>query len=149
MAKNHYETYFLNQAGSGIGSIYAGSPHMRGFGVADFLRGILRSVFPFIQSAGRAVAGEAARAGLNVVQDVTSGAAPFRESVKRRMSAAGDSLQEKLTNKIQKLQTGSGYKKRKLLYKGHLNRTVRPVQSKKGKAKAATRKTLPRDIFTN
>ena len=162
MAKSRYEEYFLRQTGGSITQIYAGTPHVRGYGisgtyagathmrghgVADFLRGIFRSVFPFVSSAGRAVAGEAARAGLHVLNDVTSGQAGFRDAVRRRVADAGEVLKEKLEKKASQLQAGSGYKYKHALVKPQLRRTVRTVNTKKKTGKALP-KTLARDIFS-
>lgn len=129
--QNHYEAYYLAQAGSGISRVYTGTPHQRGSGIASFLKCIVRTVYPLIKDAGSAVLGEAARAGVKVLDDVTSGRASLRESVHRHVNAADANLRAALKRKSQKLQGGAGYKKPRTASGPHLHRTIRAVQSKK------------------
>lgn len=165
MAQRSYDEYFLTQAGAGISNVYAGSRHMRGHGIsatfagttrmqrgtgiADFLKGLLRTLFPVVRSAGRAVVNEAARAGLNVLSDVTSGETTLRDSVRNRAAETGNVLKEKLERKTKQLQAGEGYKYKHSLVKPQLRRTVRPVKTKTPARRGRkARATLPRDIFS-
>jgi len=111
---------------------------MRGYGVADFLRGLFRTVSSFLKSAGRTVAKEGAKAALHVLSDVTEGDVPLGESFKRRAADAGANLKRTFT--------GTGYKKPRLLYKDQLVRGIRGVQGRK--KRAPRRQTAPHDIFS-
>lgn len=126
---NAYERYYLSQAGSGVSQVFTGSSHQKGHGVASFLKGIFRGIFPFLASAGKSVAGEAANAGVNILSDVASGTTPFSESVKRHVTAAGNQLANKLKRKGEQLG-GSGYKKKRVAKKGQSSRTARRVKFK-------------------
>lgn len=132
---NEYEKYYLAQAGSGLSQVYIGSSHQKGHGIASFLKGILRGIVPFLTSAGKTVAGEAAQAGLNILSDVAHGTTPFRESVKRHVTAATGQLATKI-----KQQRGSGYKRKRVVKKAQSPRNIRSVKFKPALTKA--------DVFT-
>lgn len=127
-ARNQYESYYLNQAGSGVSHIYAGGRFQRGHGVGSFLKGVFRGLIPFLTAAGRAVAGEAAEAGANILSDVASGSAPLGESVKRHAHTAGERLQASMKRKASQLR-GAGYKKRKIARRPQSRRGGRAVRT--------------------
>lgn len=134
---NKYEAYYLTQAGTG--QFYAGRAHMRGYGgVADFFKGIFRTVFPFLKSAGRTVATEGAKAAMHMLTDVTESHVPLKESLKRRAADASENLTRKFA--------GAGYKRPRVLYKDQLIGRPRRVQTKK--KRAPPRRSTTRDIFS-
>ena len=110
---SRYEQYFLSQAGSGIGHVYAGAPHQRGFGIGTWFRGVLRAVYPLLRSAGSSLLGEVGRAGSNVLSDVLAGQARFGESFKQHMETAGDNVRSSLARTSEKL-AGNGIKRKRL-----------------------------------
>lgn len=106
-----YVSYYLRQAGSGVGPIFKGSPLQRGHGIGSFLSQIFRSVFPLLKSGAKAVGKEALNAGFGVLRDSID-RKPLHESVKARMREAGGSLMTKAERKIDSMK-GSGYKCKK------------------------------------
>lgn len=127
-ARNHYESYYLAQAGSGIAHTYSGGRYQRGHGVGSFLKGIFRGLIPFLTAAGRTVAGEAASAGVNILSDVAEGSTPLGDSVKRHAHAAGERLTASLKRKGAQLH-GSGYKKKRIAGKPQSRRAPRTVRT--------------------
>lgn len=137
---NPYETYYTRQAGGGVSQVYAGAPFQKGYGVGSFLRGIFRGLIPFLKSAGQKAASEALNAGVNVLNDVTTGHTPFRTSVKRRAEEAGARIVDGLKRKAAQVQSGSGYKKRK---------TAKKTQSRRGSRRVNFKQSLSKaDLFT-
>lgn len=137
---NLYESYYARQAGGGVSHVYAGAPFQKGYGVGSFLRGMFRGLIPFLKSAGKNAAGEALQAGVNVLNDVTSGRTPLRDSVKRHAEEAGSRIVANLKRKAGQIQNGSGYKKKRPTKKPQSRRTARRVNFKQSLTKA--------DLFT-
>lgn len=65
-----YTQYYLNQAGTGFGSVYAGNVYQRGHGIGSFLGGLFRCVFPLIKSGTAKVGSELLKTGANIVSDI-------------------------------------------------------------------------------
>lgn len=110
---SNFESYYVRQAGSGIPTVYAGAVHQRGHGVGAFLSGILRHIYPFVKMAGKSILTEAARAGLNVVSDVSADV-PFKESLRNRTREVRTRLSAAAKRKAEQMQSGQGYKRRKV-----------------------------------
>ena len=91
--------YYLQQAGSGMGTIYSGPIYQTGHGVGSFLAKIYRSVLPYIKKGAKKLGKEFLRTGANVVQDMTEENLPFKESLKKRSKEA-----------LNRITSGSGYK---------------------------------------
>lgn len=108
-----YTSYYLNQAGSGIGQVYSGSPYQRGSGIGSILSGIFRSFSPLFKSGAKAVGGELLRAGSQVLHDISMDKPP-KSSLRKRASEAGQTLVTKLQNKINKMSGNGDYKRSKL-----------------------------------
>lgn len=127
--------YYLAQAQTGSGMTYfAGSSSQKGYGLGSYLGGLFRSVIlPFLSRGARAVGQEAMRAGSHILADAASGSQPFKTSVKRHASAAGENLMNKMASGM----NGNGIKRAKL---------VRGIQS--GRVSRRQRTIKKRDIFS-
>lgn len=128
-----YVSYYVKQAGNGIGPVFAGSPIQKGHGIGSWLGSLFRSVFPLLKSGAQAVGKEALNAGFGVLRD-TINQKPLKESFKSRMRSAGDSLMGKAEQKIDSMK-GSGYKCKK--------RKLHPQSTS-----VIKRRRLPKDIFS-
>lgn len=160
LSHNPYDDYYMEQAGNGL-SVYRGIQNMKGHGIGSFLGGLFRSVIPLLRSGARTVGRQALKTTANVLGDMVEHR-PFKESLKHRMNEAGDTLQHKLTSKIQKM-SGSGNKSRKLKRSTHssvkargtrtskkrktVKKLKRKTTKKTGKRKLKLRTRIPSDIF--
>ncbi|KAJ1529954.1 hypothetical protein ONE63_006682 [Megalurothrips usitatus] len=99
----------MNQAGGGggAGNYYAGAPYQKGYGIASWLGGLFRSVFPLFRSGAAAVGREAARAGSSVLADVAAG-----HNLKESMNKQVQELVTQLKRKAEDGMKGSGAIKR-------------------------------------
>lgn len=76
MARNKYSvddiytSYYLNQAGTGFGSVYAGNAYQRGHGIGSFLGGLFRCVFPLLKSGTKSIGSELLKTGANIMSDI-------------------------------------------------------------------------------
>lgn len=134
-----YCAYYHTQTGSGRIKVFVGRPGQRGSGVGSFLGGLFRSVLPLLKSGAKFVGKEAARTGIKVLSDIATLRMPFKESVKTRLKESTDNLKRAADEKIEKIMTGSGYKKRKTRRVSHsLKRRVsRRTASGRKKVKSA------------
>lgn len=78
-----YSYYYLNQAGTGFGSVYAGNVYQRGHGIGSFLGGLFRCVFPLLKSGTAKVGSELLKTGANIVSDIARNE-DFDTVIKRR-----------------------------------------------------------------
>lgn len=115
---SQYITYYDNQAGGGTGErynrfgrIYVGAPYQRGHGIGAFLGGLFRRILPFLGGAARAVGKEALSAGVNVLGDIATRRIPLKESLENRLTESGMNLKRKASDKLDRLMSGSGYKR--------------------------------------
>ncbi|KAG8235182.1 hypothetical protein J437_LFUL015488 [Ladona fulva] len=113
-----YLQYYENQAGKRISNVYRGIEYQRGHGIGSFLGGIFRSALPILSRGAKAVGKEILRTGVHLLGDVAQNK-PIRESVLRRVDEAGDNLKRKAVDSIDKLMKGAGYKKRRIVNRGH------------------------------
>lgn len=107
---NPYNTYYVNQAGSGI-SVYSGSRYQRGHGLFGKL--FSSAILPALKFLGKQALGT----GVNVAQDVLHGE-NFKKSVIRRAKQSGRNTASSAiarTNKF--IQTGKGRKNKKRICK--------------------------------
>lgn len=79
-----YDTYYSNQAGTGL-PFFAGAPTQSGYGLGSILGGLIRSAVPLLKPALKRAGKEVARSGLNVVQDVLQGQT-VKRAAKRRLT---------------------------------------------------------------
>uniref|UniRef100_A0A1Y1LXK6 Uncharacterized protein n=1 Tax=Photinus pyralis TaxID=7054 RepID=A0A1Y1LXK6_PHOPY len=132
-----YQQYYVNQAGSGIGTIYRGSPYQRGHGIGSWLGGVFRSILPLFKSGMRAVGKEALRTGANVLGDIIE-EKPIKAAFQERVQEAGRNLKRKADDKIDTLMHGSGYKRPHMIDYGQFKiatekKTTRPKKAPKRK----------------
>ncbi|KAF4529668.1 hypothetical protein B566_EDAN017509 [Ephemera danica] len=113
---NPYVSYYVNQAGSGIGPVFQGAAHQRGFG---FFGNLFRAVFPLFKSGAKAIGTEALNAGFGLLRDKIN-QKDLKTSLKERMRDAGNNLMSKAEQKIDHMQ-GSGYKCCRKRKKQHFN----------------------------
>lgn len=125
-----YENYYVNQAGSGV-PVYQAPTSQRGHGIASFLTGIARTVFPFFRSAGKTALNEAARTGLQVLSDVSADT-PLRESFETRVKEAKRNVTSAIKRKLKNI-SGEGYKRRKTDKTPHSRPSRRPKRTSKKK----------------
>jgi len=79
-----HEDYYSRQVG-GLMPVFVGSRHQQGHGLGSVLGDIIhRFVIPLFKTHGKALARDALRTGVNVVEDVLDGCT-LKESVKRRV----------------------------------------------------------------
>lgn len=78
-----YTHYYLNQAGTGFGSVYAGNVYQRGHGIGSFLSGLFRCVFPLIKNGTATVGNELLKTGAHIVSDIARNE-DFDTVIKRR-----------------------------------------------------------------
>lgn len=92
--------YYLNQAGSGIGTIYTGPAFQTGHGVGSFLAKFYRTVLPYLKKGVKRVGKEFFKVGSDVMEDIHQPDVSIKDSLKKRGQEAFD-----------RLTTGSGYKR--------------------------------------
>lgn len=130
---SYYTQYYNDQVGGRIARVYTGTPHQRGHGIGSFLGGLYRTVLPLFQSGLKAVGRETIRSGFNVLDDVTNNNMNFREAFKNRTNESLGNLKRRASDKIERVMTGSGYKRRRVTKKRQ-SRKKRSVKRPKGRA---------------
>lgn len=126
-----YQEYYNHQAGSGIGTVYRGNQFQRGHGVGSFFSGLFRSILPVLKKGVKAVGKEALSSGIHFLGDLSENQ-PAKESFKKRINEAGNNLKRKAENKIEKIMSGSGNKKKRFVKKQSHSKLVRTtVKNKK------------------
>lgn len=120
---SHITQYYVAQAQTGAGMPYfAGASTQRGYGLGSFLGGLFRSVvLPSLSRGARTVGQEALRAGSHILADVASGAQPFKSSLKRHATEAGENLVSRISSDMR----GNGIKRAKPTRRVHSGRVVR------------------------
>lgn len=166
-----YTHYYLNQAGTGFGSVYAGNVYQRGHGIGSFLGGLFRCVFPLLKSGTAKVGSELLKTGANIVSDIARNE-DFDTVIKRRGKETIDNLSRiagekmfgrgyntNITRKRKQSQTtargGKKVKKAKAVNKKKktVNKKKKPKQTKKKNNKRTPNKKQSRtkkelfDIF--
>ncbi|KAG8234980.1 hypothetical protein J437_LFUL013860 [Ladona fulva] len=139
-----YLRYYLDQTGSGIGSVYRGVNFQKGSGIGSFLGGLFRSVLPLFKSGARVIGKEALMMGSNVLGDIVSGKEPVKTILRRRAQEAGENLKTRAVNKINQL-SGDGY-----ILKKTPRKRQSAIRKRDGKTRvnpAKRRKLSPEDIF--
>lgn len=141
----YYDDY---QLGQGQAKIYIGSPYQRGHGIGSFLGGLFRKILPLLQKGAKTVGKEAAKAGVNIINDMTSHQVPIKTAFKTRFAESANNLKRKAEEKIDKLMTGSGYKRRRIIKKRHSKSksSKRKVKGTAGKKKQKHRKKSKKNL---
>ena len=144
---NFLYQYYLQQAGSGMGTIYQGPIYQTGHGVGSFLAKVYRTVFPYIKSGAKKIGREILKTGADIVHDMTDENVPFKEALKKRSKEA-----------LNRMTTGGAYKRTQLPLLSHsstkrVKRTTAEASIKKANSKQKSKKKqnnskkLERDIF--
>lgn len=115
----HYTAYYDNQVGGHIHRVYVGASTQRGHGIGSFLGGLYRAVLPLFKSGVKAIGKETLRSGMNLLDDVSNKNISFRDALKNRGNETADNLKRKAIDKIDRMMSGSGYKKRRTTKKKH------------------------------
>ena len=121
-SKHLYESYYLDQSGSGI-PIFVGASGQRGHGLGSMLSGFFRSAFPMIKRGLAAFGKHALKTGLEIANDVVAGDS-FKESTKRRVP---DGIKRFVTSENFINQSGNGrmkIKKRRVAKKKRLHNDI-------------------------
>jgi hypothetical protein len=134
MSEEDIIKYYINQAGSGIGTIYSTPAYQKGYGIGSFLGGLFRAVIPFFKSRGMSVGKQLLRAGVDVLGDMQQNQS-IQDSLRKRKA-------EILGNVKEAVVSGKGYLKRKKL---NITQSSPVNRSSKTKKKKFTKK----DIFGN
>lgn len=82
-----YENYYLNQAGGGNLSFFAGPRYQKGSGLGQIFSGLIRGALPLLKSGGKALARSALKTGTQIASDILEGDR-VSEAVKRRTGEA-------------------------------------------------------------
>lgn len=136
-----YHDYYLNQAGTGVGTVYRGAYYQRGHGIGSFLKGLFRTIFPLIKSGVKTVGKQTLESGIKFIDDIAENK-PVKKSFKERLNEAGHILQNKAENKIQRMVgSGRGIKRKMFNNKMHKVKNIREQN------KVAKKKVKYSDIF--
>lgn len=114
-----YEQYLL-QTGSGLadlGQIYRGNSfgaYQRGRGLGDVFGSVYRFLKPYLASGVRAVSGEMARGGAEVLGNL--GTRPIGELLREQSDKSLQNLASKASDKLNRLAIGRGLKRRKFSF---------------------------------
>lgn len=85
-----YDHYYVQQAGGGL-PVYGGVISQKGHGLGSILGGLFRGAIPLLKNVGKVVGRQVLKSGLNVANDVVSGA-NVKKSLKRRAAEGAMSL---------------------------------------------------------
>lgn len=105
--QREYEDLYLNQAGSGLGSVYRGDQYQRGHG---FFNSIFQNI---LKPLGLYLGKQALNTGVDIGSDILSGK-NIKESAKKNVGKVGRNILDDSLKRVKKFaQTGTGVKKRK------------------------------------
>jgi hypothetical protein len=148
-----YANYFISQAeGRGVGGNFKQVRGQKGFGLGSILLDAFRNVMPLLKSGAKALGGELFNTGLHLLRDTINGK-PVKESVRERVTNAGQNLTRRAATKIESM-VGNGIKRKRRAKRsqskpGRKRRKV--VSRKKPKTKKRAirrrRKATKKDIF--
>lgn len=134
-----YTTYYLNQAGSGVGGVYTSGLYQKGHGIGSFLGGLFRCVFPLLKSGSSALGNELLKSGANIISDISRNE-PVEMTIKKR----GKETINNLSKLVGDTMFGSGYKASKAVKRPHSSssaRSIKTVKKRKASKKAKSKKT--------
>lgn len=140
-------SYYMQQAGSGMGDFYSGPVYQRGYGIGSFLGGLFRRILPLLKKGGIAIGKEILSSGMKFANDVEDNVDP-RTAFKSRVTEGVNNLKRKAV-------TGDGYKPRLPPKRRYLQRKGRAVQSivkrknlNKKPVQKINKKLKTKDIFS-
>ena len=82
-SRDLYETYYLDQSGSGI-PVFSGSRGQRGHGLGSLLSGLFRNAIPMLKRGLATFGRHALKTGLEIANDVVDGDS-LKNSAKKRV----------------------------------------------------------------
>lgn len=139
-----YTEYYLNQAGSGFGNVYASGIYQKGHGIGSFLGGLFRCVFPLLKSGSSAIGSEILKSGANIISDISKSDSPeiaFKKRGKEAINNLSSLMGEKMFGRGYKLndsgkrtQSSSGSRGGKKLKTTKKKSTTKKSTAKKSKA---------------
>lgn len=97
-----YTEYYLNQAGSGFGSVYAGGVYQKGHGIGSYLGGLFRCVFPLLKNSTSVLGSELMKSGVNILSDISRNGDPefvIKKRGKETINNIGNIIGEKMFGK--------------------------------------------------
>lgn len=97
-----YSEYYLNQAGSGFGSVYSGSVYQKGHGIGSYLGGLFRCVFPLLRNGSTVLGSELMKSGVNILSDISRNEDPevvIKKRGKETINNIGQIIGEKMFGK--------------------------------------------------
>lgn len=133
-----YTEYYLNQAGSGIGNVYAGCVYQKGHGIGSFLSGLFRCVLPILKNGSATVGSELLKSGVNIISDISKSQSA-EESIKRRGKETINNLSRIAGEKM----FGSGYKQQSTRKRSHSTAVKRSAKKSKPTNKKTKTKKRP------
>lgn len=108
-----YLAYYRQQLGGGVSVVYKGSPYQRGHGIGRFLGGLFRTITPLLSSGVKTMGKEAIKSSVNVLKDVISSVPP-EQAISSGVKMFTSNLKRKADDKIDRVMSGSGYKRKKI-----------------------------------
>jgi hypothetical protein len=140
--ENEIVQYYINQAGSGIGTIYSGPLYQKGYGIGSFLGGLFRACIPFLKNRSAAVGKQLLKSGIEVIGDLQENDS-LRNSLRKRKADIFNRVTDAAIS-------GNGYLKRQKLNSNQSAKKIRSIKTPKKKAenKKKKKKTI-KDIFDN
>lgn len=142
-----YTSYYLNQAGTGFGNVYAGNVHQRGHGIGSFLGGLFRCVFPLLKSGTATIGSELLKTGANIVSDMRN-----NDNIETVIKRRGKETLNNLSRMAGEKMFGNGYttnvsRKRKQSQPssrgGKKAKKTKPVNKKQNKPKKKKQPSKP------
>ena len=91
---------------------FQGPVYQRGHGLGSFFGGLFRAALPLLKQGAKTLGKQALQTGLQVAGDVIENKRPIKESFRSRLREAGSTLRSKAENKVAKIISGSGKRKR-------------------------------------
>lgn len=125
-----YTDYYMTQAGSGFGNIYAAPSFQKGYGVGSVLGGLFRGVIPLLKKSSKALGGEFLNGTVGIMRDV-AGNETLETAVKKR----GKEFFENLGRRSGTHMFGSGYNGPRFVKRKQSSSRIGGVKSKKRKTK--------------
>lgn len=132
-----YTEYYLNQIGTGVGSIYTGPAYQKGYGVGSFLGGLFRAVYPLLAKSTKAIGSELFKSGVGLLTDLSS------EDPDAAFKKRGKEIIQNLSSRTSNHLFGKGYAYKGLLPHGP-TQSIKKIQRRKKRATGKRKKKNPK-----
>lgn len=86
-----YRSYYLDQVGGGVSTVFTGRPHQKGHGIGSMLKGLFRWAKPLLVRGAKYVGTKAATTGYKILGDVVEGQ-DIKTAAKRRFNETMDNI---------------------------------------------------------